>query len=121
MNTMRTHTASSDLRTAERRRFPRAQWEAELPVIYLDAKGRRVMTTLRSVDISRSGLGVLSGGEHNVGEHFVLCLPEPSGRTHYVHARVVRCIPQEDITRLGLEFSDTPSDLGCWLNARFAA
>lgn len=106
---------------SERRRFPRAEWQAELPVIFFDAAGRRIMKTLKTVDISRSGLGMLSERDHYVGQHFVLCLPEPTGRTRYVHARVVRCNRQHDRTRLGLEFNDRPSDLGCWLNTQLAA
>ena len=108
-------------RTQERRRHPRWQWDAQVPGIYVDSEGNRVVELIQAVDISKGGLGAITPGEHEVGDHFVIGLPEPSGRTRYVHARVVRSWSDEDGPHVGLEFSKVPENLGHWMNMRLAA
>jgi hypothetical protein len=102
----------------ERRRFHRWHWQADIQGICLDSRGRRVIETLKTLDISRCGMGAMSSHPHAIGQNVVIGLLEPSGRTHYVHATVVRCENDEQGTRLGLEFKDSPAYLGYWLNER---
>jgi len=119
---MNTSTSSiRQTRAGERRRHPRWQWKAELQGICVDPQGRRAVETLQAVDISKGGLGAVAPRDHSVGQHFVLGLPQPSGRTHYVHAEVVRRWHGDDGTHMGMQFSDTPVDLGYWMNIRLAA
>lgn len=116
-----------DTRTAgkreirERRRFPRWNFDAQLQGIYVDSDGRKIVEMIQAVDISRGGLGAITHDEHQVGEHFVVGLPKPSGRTQYVHAKVVRCWDDEQGRHVGMKFSNVPADLGQWLNLRLAA
>lgn len=105
----------------ERRRYPRRSWDAQLQSIYINSEGRRIIEMIHVVDISRGGLGAVTRDEHEVGEHFVLGLPEPSGRTRYVHAKVVRCWNDNAGPHIGMQFTDIPADLGFWLNVCLAA
>jgi len=105
----------------ERRRFPRWSWETQLQGIYVDSDGRKIVEMIHVVDISKGGLGAITPVEHDVGQHFVVGLPEPSGRTRYVHARVVRCWNDDSGPHIGMKFSNIPADLGHWLNIRLAA
>lgn len=105
----------------ERRRFPRWSWNAQLQGIYVDSDGRKIIEMIQAVDISKGGLGAITHDEHDVGEHFVLGLPEPSGRTRYVHAKVVRCWRDAAGPHIGMKFSNIPANLGHWLNIRLAA
>jgi hypothetical protein len=107
--------------TMERRRYPRWGWDAQLHGIYVDESGRRLVETLQAVDISRGGLGAIGDRRHEIGQHFVVGLPEPSGRTRYVHAKVVRCWLEKDGPHMGMQFSNLPENLGYWLNSRLAA
>lgn len=106
---------------AERRRYPRWKWNAELQTIYVSSEGRRIIEMIRVVDISKGGLGAVTRDEHTEGEHFVLGLPEPSGRTRYVHAKVVRTWNDDTGPHIGMQFVDVPADLGVWLNSCLAA
>jgi hypothetical protein len=108
-------------RPIERRRSPRWSFQADLTGLTVDADGRRSVETLKGVDISKTGLGAIATRDHYVGQHLVIGLPEPNGRTRYIHGRVVRAHPGQTGQRLGIQFSDNPCDLGCWLNRRLAA
>jgi hypothetical protein len=108
-------------RGTERRRFPRWSWKAELQGIYVDSEGRKIVEMIQAVDISKGGLGAITRDEHDVGQHFVIGLPQPNGRTRYVHAKVVRCWNDQNGQHVGMKFSDIPADLGHWLNIRLAA
>lgn len=105
----------------ERRRYPRRSWNAEVQSIYVTTAGRRVVEVIRVVDISRGGLGAITRNDHDVGEHFVVGLPDPSGRTRYVHGKVVRSWNDQNGPHIGMQFSKVPADLGLWLNACLAA
>lgn len=89
--------------------------------IYVNSEGRKIVEMIQAVDISKGGMGAITRDEHDVGQHFVIGLPEPSGRTRYVHAKVVRCWHDEAGPHVGMKFSDIPADLGHWLNFRLAA
>ncbi len=105
----------------ERRRFPRWTWDAQLQSIYIDSDGRKIVELIRAVDISKGGLGAITRYAHTIGEHFVLGLPEPDGKTRYVHAKVVRSWDDEEGSHVGMKFSNIPADLGHWLNVSLAA
>ena len=102
----------------EKRKYPRWTWNAELQGLFVDKNGHRVVEQLQAMDISKRGLGAIGQRSHQIGQKFIITLPEPDGRSRYVHAKVVRCDIGESGPRLGLEFYDTPTDLGSWLNYR---
>lgn len=114
-------SAVSKTRTSERRRFPRWQWDTRLHGIHVDSDGKCTVETIQTVDVSKGGLGAITPHEHEVGQHFVIGLPEPSGRLRYVHAKIVRCWNDTIGRHVGMEFSDLPVDLGHWMNQRLAA
>ena len=105
----------------ERRRYPRRDWEASLQGICVDPGGRRVVESFRAVDISKSGLGVISGRNHSIGQHFVVCLPSPTGRTRCVHAKIVRCWEDQVGAHLGMKFTDVPAEMAHYEITRMAA
>ena len=117
---MQTQT-TSQRGVQERRRFPRWSWDAQIQGIYIDSDGRKTVEMIQAVDISKGGLGAIISGEHQIGEHFVVGLPQPCGRTRYVHAKVVRCWNDDEGSHVGMKFSNVPEDLGQWLNIRLAA
>lgn len=104
--------------TMEKRKYPRWTWRAELQGLFVDENGHRVVEQLQAMDISKRGLGAIGQRFHQIGQKFIITLPEPDGRSRYVHAKVVRCEISEDGPRLGLEFYDSPADMGNWLNSR---
>ena len=102
----------------EKRKYPRWTWHVDLQGLYVDENGHRVVEQLQAMDISKRGLGAVGQRLHRIGQKFIITLPEPDGRSRYVHAKVVRCEIQEDGPHLGLEFYDFPTDLGSWLNSK---
>jgi hypothetical protein len=76
--------------------------------IYVDFEGRKIIELIQAVDISKGGLGAITRASHNVGEHFVLGLPEPDGKTRYVHAKVVRSWDDNEGSHVGMKFSNIP-------------
>ena len=94
-----------DYSSAERRRHPRMGMQARVNCICLDPDAVDVVTTLETLDISRSGLGARAERAFYPGQRLVICLPRSSetGRRSRC-ATIVRCDNQDDGYRLGLEF-----------------
>ena len=95
----------------ERRRHPRTQLKMTLRGIRLDPDGGDVLNTFRMVDISQSGMGVLSEKSFYPGQRIVLDLPigMSAGRRN-VSARVVHCLPEKEGYHIGLEFETTATN-----------
>ena len=91
--------------TLERRRHPRTPLRMRLSGIRLDPDGGDVVDTFHMQDISRSGMGALSGRSFYPGQRLVLCLPLSSanGRRN-IYATIVRCREREGEYHVGLEF-----------------
>ena len=97
----------------ERRRYPRRDWRADLQGICVDPEGRRAVERFQAVDISKGGLGVIGERDHSIGQHFVVCLPSPTGGSRCVHAKVVRCWEDKFGAHLGMKFTDVPDEVAC--------
>jgi hypothetical protein len=77
--------------------------------VRLDPDGGDPLDTLHMVDISRNGLGAYSDRPFYPGQRVVLCLPlSNNGGRRNIYATAVRCRPEQDGYRVGLEF-DTAS------------
>jgi hypothetical protein len=88
----------------ERRRHKRLPWRVKLTALsFIDGQQRR-LETFEGVDISYSGLGVISPHPCEPGRQMVVALPRENGQCSYVSAKVVRCYPQGRHCRLGLIF-----------------
>jgi len=89
----------------ERRRHPRTQLRLMLHGIRLDPDGGDVQNTLEMVDISRSGIGVISDRWLYKGQKIALTIPShgQKGRKS-IFATVVRCQKVNEGYRVGLEF-----------------
>ena len=89
----------------ERRRYPRTQLRMMLHGIRLDPDGGDVQNTLEMVDISRSGIGVISDRWLYKGQKIALTIPShgQKGRKS-IFATVVRCQKVNEGYRVGLEF-----------------
>jgi len=106
--------------TMERRRHARTQLQMTLNCIRLDPEGGDVMDTLHMVDISRSGLGAISDRPYYPGQRIVLCLPlSPNGGRRNMYARVIRCRPDQDGYRIGLQFDSAST--AAWYASAAAA
>ena len=89
----------------ERRRHPRTQLRMTLHGIRLDPGCGDVQETLEMVDISRSGMGVISDHWLYKGQKIALSVPVygQKGRKN-IFASVVRCQKTQEGYRVGLEF-----------------
>ncbi len=88
----------------ERRRHKRLPWRVKLTALsFLDGQQRR-LEAFEGVDISYSGLGVLSTRPCEPGQQMVVALPREDGQCSYVSAKVVRCQQQGRYCHLGLAF-----------------
>ena len=79
-----------------------------LRCIRLDPSDVDVVDTLHLADISRSGMGAYTDRPFYPGQRVVVCMPlsGENGRRN-LYARVVRCRPDEEGYRIGLEFEST--------------
>lgn len=102
--------SNTNTKSLERRRHRRWGYNVRLQGIHIDSAGRRVIEDFRAVDISDSGLGVISHHNHAAGQEFVFCLPNCCGR-RFVHAMVVRSRTDRVGHHLGLEFRPLPDNL----------
>jgi hypothetical protein len=88
--------------------------------IRLDPDGGDVVDTFHTVDISRSGMGVISSRAYYPGQRIVLCLPTVGGGgRRNVCATVVRCRPGEEGFHVGVKFDAL--SFGAWAGAPEAA
>jgi hypothetical protein len=88
--------------------------------VRLDPDCGDVLETLRTIDISRCGLGAYSRNSFYPGQRVVLCLPlSDDGGKRNIYATVVRFDRSNGRYRVGLEFDS--SSVGCWCGIRTAA
>ena len=98
----------------DRRRHARTKLHMSLNTIRLDPSGESVSDKMRMVDISRSGMGVLSDKSYYPGQRMVLCLPLSSvGGRRNIYASVVRCRQEESGYHVGLAFDSVSVDAWC--------
>lgn len=91
----------------ERRRHPRTVVQMTLRGVRLDPDGGEVVDTLRMMDISRSGMGVLTDRGMYPGQRMVLQLPlNAEGGRRNIYATVRRCRATDSGYHVGLEFDD---------------
>ena len=106
----------------ERRRYPRTGLQMSVRCIRLDPEDGDVIDRLHVTDISRAGLGGVTGGPYYPGQRVLLAMPlsESSGHRN-IHASVVRCRQLDEGYRIGLRFDD--GSVSCWAGtgARFQA
>ncbi len=94
----------------ERRRHPRTQLQMTLRGIQLDPDGD-VVDTFHMVDISRSGIGAVVERAYYRGQRVVLNLPIlPDGARRNVYATVVRCRPDSEGFRVGMQLDTSWSN-----------
>jgi len=81
------------------------QLQMALRCIRLDPSDVDVVDTLHLADISRSGMGAYTDRAFYPGQRVVVCMPlsGENGRRN-LYARVVRCRPDDEGYRVGLEF-----------------
>ncbi|MBS3821128.1 MAG: hypothetical protein GVY16_09050 [Planctomycetes bacterium] len=89
----------------ERRRHKRLPWRVKLTALSFPTPETRRLDALETVDISYSGLGVVSSRRHKAGEQVVVALPRDNGDCSYVTAKVVCCRREGEGCRLGLQFT----------------
>ena len=96
----------------ERRHHPRTQLQVQLQCIRLDPDGGDVVMKLETIDISRSGVGVVSDRQFYPGQRVLLCMPLSSmGERRNICATVVRCRQREDGYSVGMEFDRAAMNL----------
>lgn len=107
---------------AERRRHPRTQLNASITGIRLDPDGGDVIEDLHMVDLSRGGMGAISGHAYYRGQRLVVCLPgmENGGRRN-MYATVVNSRQTEEGYRVGFAFDCASLASACFVGARAAA
>jgi len=89
----------------ERRRHPRKEMRARANCICLDPDAVDVVSTLQTLDISRSGLGAYAERAFYPGQRVVVCLPRsPETGRRSLCATVVRCDSRDEAYHVGLEF-----------------
>ncbi len=99
---------------SDRRRYARTKLHMSLSAIRLDPSGEDVVDQIRMIDISKSGMGVLSERAYYPGQRLVLCLPLSSeGGRRNLYASVVRCRQEEVGYRIGLSFDNASVDSWC--------
>ena len=115
---MSTPTAS----LMERRRHPRTPLRMRLSGIRLDPDGGDVVDSLRMLDISRSGMGALSGRAFYPGQRIVLCLPlSTDNGQRNIYATIIRCRENQGDYRVGLEFDSSSVENYCSASEAVAA
>ena len=109
-------------RSAERRRHARTPMRMPLRCLRLDPDGRNIVDILETVDISRSGLGVTTGGAYYPGQRLIVAMPlsETQGSRN-LYATVVRCRHGDGRKRIGLEFDSASLGSWCGINGVAAA
>ncbi len=106
----------------ERRRHSRTQLDITLQGIRLDPDGGDVLNSLRMIDISKSGMGVLSDRPLYRGQRLVLALPfGVSSERRNVYASVVHYRSAQDNYHVGLEFDRASVGNWCGINGAVAA
>ncbi|MGA2266401.1 MAG: PilZ domain-containing protein [Phycisphaerae bacterium] len=106
---------------AERRRHPRAFMQIKLRCVRLDPDGENVLDFIHAIDISRSGIGVISSRPFYPGQRILLCLPqtETTGQRN-ICASVIRSRLAEDKYHVGLEFDRSIASDWCNISAPVA-
>jgi len=104
----------------ERRRHPRTYVQVTLQAIRLDPDGGDVVETLHTTDISRGGIGAMTGKPFYPGQRLMVVLSGSyGGPARSMCTTVVRCRPEQDGYRVGLKFDS--SAMGAWCGISGAA
>jgi len=88
----------------ERRMYPRTQVRMPVQAIRLDPDGGDLVHRMEMIDISRGGMGVLSGRAFYPGQRMVLQMPAPGMGVRSICAVVRRCRRDGEQYRLGIQF-----------------
>ncbi len=95
----------------ERRRHPRQKLTRRIQGIRLDPDGGELLEKLDTLDVSRSGMGVVCDRSFYPGQRIVLRMPRKSETgVRSMYATIVRCRPREDRYQVGLEFDSCNLD-----------
>ena len=104
----------------ERRRHPRTQLQMTLRGLRLEPEGGDVLDTLYMLDISKSGMGVVSDRLYYPGQRVILRMPvSPDNGRRNIYATVVRCRPEHEGYHLGLQFDS--ASVATWCGVSTAA
>ncbi len=95
----------------ERRRHPRSTKRMKVNAIRLDPDGGDVVDTLETCDISRSGIGAISGRFFYPGQRVIVGVPltDKNGRRN-IYATVIRCRECEGGFHIGFAFDSCSRD-----------
>ncbi|MFP4355258.1 MAG: PilZ domain-containing protein [Phycisphaerae bacterium] len=106
----------------ERRRHHRIKLTKNVKALRLDPDGGDIVEALETVDVSRSGLGVLCQRSFYPGQRMVLQMPRANADgMRNICATVVRCSRKEEQFRVGMEFDGTSVDTSVGVAEEFAA